>query len=275
MELTRHHFEHSETWAWDVRTKHVTYEPIPTIENVRGIANYGPTAALFTIGPDNAVRQYDLDIPAMVANVQNLPLGAQSIASEENRSRTMSPRRLQDPSDIREQANGRRTPYQSNGVDSMRQRADLTSPVSSRSRTESVSSKASSDKYHPRPFSPPSRSGQSGTSFSLTSAGGGDTPQPSASYAYASSVSMSSVKSSRARSRLRNEVHLSPAERNIVDLFPFTRARLNDVPYKQQAPLDETHLTPDDLRQQMLSVVFGWEGDIQDLIRDECMAHSL
>lgn len=83
---------------------------------------------------------------------------------------------------------------------------------------------------------------------------------------------MSSAKSSRAGSRLRNEVHLSPAERNIVDLFPFTRARLNDVPYRQTPPLDETHLTPDDLRQQMLSVVFGWDGDIQDLLRDERMS---
>lgn len=211
----------------------------------------------------------------MVANVQHLPLGTPSLASEENRSRRISPRRLQDAPDIREQVNGRRTPSNSNGVDSMRQRADMTSPAFSRSGTESVSSKASSEKYRPGHFSPRSRSGQSGTSFSLTSAGGGDTPQPSASYAYASSVSMSSVKSSRAGSRLRNEVHLSPAERNIVDLFPFTRARLNDVPYKHQPPLDETNLTPDDLRQQMLNVVFGWEGDIKDLIRDERKFHSL
>lgn len=82
---------------------------------------------------------------------------------------------------------------------------------------------------------------------------------------------MSSVKSSRAGSRLRNEVQMSPAEKNIVDLFPFIRARLNDVPYKSQPPFDESNLTPEDLRQQMLSMVFGWDGDIQDLIRDECM----
>lgn len=81
---------------------------------------------------------------------------------------------------------------------------------------------------------------------------------------------MSSVKSSRAGSRLRNEVHRSPAERNIIDLFPFTRARLNDVPYKQLPPMDDSHLTPDDLRRQMLNVVFGWKGDIEELIRDEC-----
>ena len=70
---------------------------------------------------------------------------------------------------------------------------------------------------------------------------------------------------------MRNEVHLSPADKNIVDLFPFTRARLIDVPYKQQPPIDESNLTSDDLRLQMLSVVFGWDGDIQDLITDECM----
>jgi hypothetical protein len=262
---------YSETWSWDVRTKHVTSEPIPTIDGVRGMANYGPTATLFTIGPQNTVQQYDLDNPAMVANVQHAPIPSRSVASNHGRPRTTSPRRLQDPPSIREKANGRRTPSETNGIDSVsQQRADLISPASSRSRTESVSSKASSGRYKfDRPFSPPTRSGQSATTFSLTSAGR-DTPQPSASFQYASSVSMSSVKSSRAGSRLRNEVRMSPAEKNIVDLFPFTRARLIDVPYKQAPPLDETHLTPEDLRQQMLSVVFGWEGDIQDLIRDEC-----
>ncbi|KAJ6043833.1 uncharacterized protein N7446_002031 [Penicillium canescens] len=267
-----------ETWSWDVRTKHVTYDPIPTIDGVRGLANYGPTATLFTLGPQNSVQQYDLENPAMVANVQHLPVGSRSGASENNRSRTMSPRRLQDPPDIREPTStARRTPFDASEIESIRQRADLTSPASSRSRTESVSSKASSSKYNARPFSPPSRSGQSATTFSLTSAGG-DTPQPTASaasFAYPSSVSMSSVRSSRAASRLRNEVHLSPAEKNIVDLFPFTRARLNDVPYKQQPPLDDPDLTSDDLRQQMLSVVFGWDGDIEDLIRDELSRHAV
>ncbi|KAJ5159832.1 uncharacterized protein N7482_006836 [Penicillium canariense] len=262
-----------ETWSWDVRTKHVTYEPIPTIDGVRGMASYGPTATLFTIGPQDTVQQYDLENSAMVANVQIPAVSSRSTASEGSRSRTRSPRRLQEPPEIREKATGRRTPYEANGVDSVKQaRADLISPASSRSRTESVSSKASSGKYKAeRPFSPPTRSAQSGTSFSMS---GRDTPQPSASYPYASSISMSSAKSSRAGSRLRNEVHLSPAERNIIDLFPFTRARLNDVPFRQTPPLDETHLTPDDLRQQMLSVVFGWGGDIQDLLRDELSRHK-
>ncbi|KAJ5654197.1 hypothetical protein N7490_001200 [Penicillium lividum] len=263
-----------ETWAWDVRTKHVTYEPIPTVDGVRGLANHGATATLFTIGPNNSVQQYDVDNPAMVANVQHIPIIPRSVTADSQRSKTMSPRRLQDPPDIREPSTTRRTPFDSNGLDNLRQqRADLISPASSRSQTESVSSKASSGKYRGGAFSPPSRSGQTSTTFSLTSAGR-DTPQPSAGFPYASSVSMSSVKSSRAGSRLRNEVQMSPAERNIVDLFPFMRARLNDVPYKSQPPFDENNLTPDDLRQQMLSVVFGWEGDISDLIRDEWSRHA-
>ncbi|KAJ5347852.1 uncharacterized protein N7506_001105 [Penicillium brevicompactum] len=263
-----------ETWSWDVRTKHVTYDPIPTIDGVRGIANYGPTATLFTLGPQSTVQQYDVENPALVANVQHLPVVARPSTAEGSRSQNMSLRRLQDPPDIREtSSNSRHQPYGSNAIENVRQRADLTSPASSRSRTESVSSKASSGKYNTRPLAPPSHSGQSATTFSLTS-GGNDTPLASASFAYPASVSMSSVKSSKAGSRLRNEVQLSPADKGGLDLFPFTRARLNDVPYRQQPPLDEDHLTADNLRQRMLSLVFGWDGSIQDLVTDELSRHE-
>ncbi|KAF7173626.1 hypothetical protein CNMCM5623_005874 [Aspergillus felis] len=269
-------FLDGETWAWDVKTKHVTYEPILTIENPRGFANYGPTATLFTLGPNYTVQQYDLDNPGMVANVQHIPAGALTATSEDPRGGTLESRALQDPPDLRESARmyEGRPPFDQSGVDAVRQqRAEMGSPVSSRSHANSVSSKASSGKYRIVAFSPPSRSGQTGTSFSLASASGRETPQQSgASYTYASSVSMSSVKSSRAGSRLRNEVQFSPAEQRI-DLFPFTRVRLNDVPYRNHRPIDETHLTPNDLRRQMLSVVFGWDEDIQDLIRDELIRH--
>lgn len=200
----------------------------------------------------------------MVANVQHAPANSMTAALE-MRARTKSPR-LQASPEMRESASySRRRPFDSSGIEAVRQqRAELSSPESSRGRAASVSSKASSDKYKP-PYSP-SRSAHSATSFSLTSAGR-ETPQP---YAYASSVSMSSVKSSRPGSRLRNEVQYSPADKNF-DLFSFTRARLNDVPYRSQQPLDEGRLTPDDLRRQMLSMVFGWDGDIEGLIKDERM----
>ncbi|KJK68680.1 hypothetical protein P875_00075777 [Aspergillus parasiticus SU-1] len=266
-----------ETWAWDVRTKHITSEPVPTIDNPRGFANYGPTATLFTLGPRHTVQQYDLESPGLVANVQHPPGGVLP-TSEEARARGASARMLQDPPEMKESGamfGTRRTPFDPSGIEAVRQqRAELTSPISSRSQANTVSSKASSGNYGIVPFSSPSRSGHTATSFSLTSASGRDTPQASgASYAYASSVSMSSAKSSRAGSRLRNEVHPSPADKP-MDLFPFTRERLNDVPYSRQQPLDESHLTPDDLRRQMLSMVFGWDDDIDGLINDELSRHT-
>ncbi|KIL85182.1 hypothetical protein FAVG1_11611 [Fusarium avenaceum] len=47
-------------------------DSIPTLEQVRGIANYGPYGPLFTLGADNTVQQFDVDHPSiMVANVQH------------------------------------------------------------------------------------------------------------------------------------------------------------------------------------------------------------
>src|ERR1700761_191740 len=63
-----------KTWAWDVRTKHVTYEPIPTVDGVRAIACHGPTGTLFTLGPDYTVQQYDVERSALVANIRHMPL---------------------------------------------------------------------------------------------------------------------------------------------------------------------------------------------------------
>ena len=201
----------------------------------------------------------------MVANVQHPPA-----SSEDAMAQAMSSRTLQDSPEIKENGymfDGRRTPDQ-NGIEAaQQQRTELTSPASSRSHT---SSKASSGKYRNVPFSPPSKSEQSGTSFSSLASNERETPQPSYGQHPPQSVPTPSAKSSRAGSRLRNEVQFSPADKQ-VDLFPFIRGRLNDIPYGHQEPLGEAHLTPDGLRQQMLSIVFGWEEDVKDLIKDECM----
>lgn len=85
-----------------------------------------------------------------------------------------------------------------------------------------------------------------------------------------STRSVSSATSSRhGSSRLRHQILRSPEEAkalNIVDLFPFTKSRLSEVPFT--SPRYEG-LSVDDLRSQMLSIVFGWDGDIEELIRDE------
>jgi hypothetical protein len=219
------------------------------------MASYGPDATLFTLGPNYTVQQYDVENPAMVANVQHLPVDPLLPPLEDSRFRAMSPGYL-----------ARGNAAVGSAIEAG-QRAD--SPLSGQSRTNSISSRSSG---RVRPFSPPVKSAYSGTTFSMTSPLGRVASNTTGtSIAYASSASVSSARS-RGGSRLRNEMALSPADKPLEDLFPYTRTRVNDVPYNAQQPrepLDESHLTSDDLRRQMLSVVFGWDGDIEGLIRDE------
>lgn len=90
------------------------------------------------------------------------------------------------------------------------------------------------------------------------------------------STSFASQSSSRSRprpSRLRNEVPRSPDENKVHDLFMYTRARLTDIPYKHPANSNFSRLTNDDLRRQMLSTIFGWHKEVDDLVRDEMSRH--
>lgn len=65
----------SKTLAWDVRTKHASYQDVQTCDGVTGIAVYGPGETLFTLGPNDTIRQYDLKHPAMMlVNVARGPL---------------------------------------------------------------------------------------------------------------------------------------------------------------------------------------------------------
>ena len=80
---------------------------------------------------------------------------------------------------------------------------------------------------------------------------------------------------SRPGSRLRHEVLPSLEEEQeedfVDDLFPYIRSRLNELPFSTPPRVDEANSSSDELRKQMLHVVFGWEGDIEGLIRDERM----
>ncbi|KAH0548067.1 hypothetical protein GP486_008192, partial [Trichoglossum hirsutum] len=67
-------FSEGQTSIWDVRTKHVSYEPVSTPEVVSGLAIHGPSATLFVIGPSNNILQYNLNPPTLVANVQHPPV---------------------------------------------------------------------------------------------------------------------------------------------------------------------------------------------------------
>lgn len=289
-----------------MRTKTVSYETIQTISGVKALASYGSTATLFTLGPNHTVQQYDLCPPTLVANVHLPPaippptppvdVGVLKQLQPVLTNMTTAP-----STPLRLESDGegesipmspiQKTTYEMNVIETARRnRVEASSPVSStgRSRTGSLSSYASSgfDPYRSN-RSVSSKALSSGTTFSYGTSvassresmrSGPSMARPSGSSissSIASSMASSQHRSRRKGSRLRQEVLMSPDHGNApVDLFPYTRARLSDVPFKQPQGLDQDHLTPDDLRRQMLSVVFGWDHDIRDLIHDELCHHA-
>ncbi|KAI2632107.1 hypothetical protein GGR54DRAFT_18166 [Hypoxylon sp. NC1633] len=294
-------FSEGETLSWDVRTKHVTNDSIPTLEHVRGLAVYGPAASLFTLGANNTVQQFDLNTPSMmVANVQhpaNLLPPSPPVSIEEqpeqgvviigtSESDSSVPVNLE----ISESDDDHMSPFarMTRGTDSSvadtmdHDRYTAASPVSSRSHSSTISK--SSNGSGTRGRYQPSVISRGMTENTYISAGSslrsaalppyGDKDAYSISSISSASVASSS-RSHRRPSRLRNEVLPSPDESKVYDLFKFTRSRLHDIPYKRIALADQSRLTNDDLRRQMLSIIFGWNREIEELVRDEMARHPL
>lgn len=294
--------QHRETSSWDVRTKHVTYEAVPTLDHVRGLAVYGPGATLFTLGRSNTAQQFDLNSPpVLVANVQHpanlLPPSPPVSIEEQKKQNASAPTTSADLSsvpiniDISESDEDHMSPLariaremdkmeaeRENGPD----RTDTLSPVSSRSQT-STTSRSSAGSHHReyrKHSSVVSRGLSDGTTMSIGSSLH-STREPSLTSSR-DSLSLSSLsshnssnRSRRTGSRLRQEVLRSPDDNMVLDLFKFTKSRLSDIPYRHPQVLDNSHLTNDDLRRQMLSTIFGWNGEVQELIQDEMARHPL
>jgi len=56
----------------------------------------------------------------------------------------------------------------------------------------------------------------------------------------------------------------------VTDIFANLRASLNTVTYESpRVGGPQTKLSEDDHRKEMLFCIFGWKGDIEDLIGDE------
>ena len=292
-------FSDGEMWSWDVRTKHVQCEPIPTVEGVRGLANWGSQATLFTLGPNNTVQQYELSPPRMVKQVQFSPAAAQTPSQRSSKAHhipgTAPPMNVQNRSESQVSSRStrhgsersgpagslsmiQRTANEMSAIEQARQaRADMTSPGSTASRTDTVDSMASHNRSlfaRQGPVASISSRAHSGTTFSTMSPSMlGRDSMISGTSMYPSTYSLASSGRRSRGSRLRQEVLRSP-ESHYIDLFPRTRSRLASVAHKQPAPIDQDTMSPDDLRKQMLDLVFGWEDDIEPLIRDELFHHT-
>ncbi|KAH0431322.1 idc1 protein [Colletotrichum camelliae] len=303
-------YSDSETLSWDVRTKHVTYDSIPTLEHVRGLAVYGPGASLFTLGANNTVQQFDLNTPSIIAaNVQhpaNLLPPSPPVSIEEQQSQKTSTTIATDSDatsgtiemGISESDEDHMSPFdrivgrKETGSTGPKMaldpyEADSASAASSRSGHSMGLSAVSkgSDSGSRTPGVYPSSAISRGTENTYISVGS-SLPSSAAPYqerdmysmsgtSMLTGTSMSSYRSRRSRpSRLRNEVIPSPVDNKVVDLFKYTRSRLSDIPYKHPAMSDNSRLTNDDLRKQMLSTIFGWNKEIEDLIREEMSRHK-
>ncbi|EWZ78091.1 hypothetical protein FOWG_17591 [Fusarium oxysporum f. sp. lycopersici MN25] len=295
-----------QTQSWDVRTKHVTHDPIPTLDLVRGLAVYGRGATLFTLGPNNTVQQFDLNSPAiMVANVQHpanlLPpsppvseetgdrsaTSATTIASESETSSIPLDMNISESDEDHLSPFARLTRRQA--YDSGNEPYESASPVSSRSGLSSLSKSSAESSQTPGRYPGSMRSRglsentyiSAGTSIRSSTIGNSahgntrdlDTYSMGYSLGTTSVPSMASSRSRRRPSRLCNEVPRSPDDNKVHDLFKFTRARLSDIPYKHAMGANSARLTNDDLRRQMLNTIFGWNKEVEDLIRDEMSRH--
>uniref|UniRef100_A0A0D2YCE1 Gem-associated protein 5 TPR domain-containing protein n=1 Tax=Fusarium oxysporum (strain Fo5176) TaxID=660025 RepID=A0A0D2YCE1_FUSOF len=300
-------YSDSQTQSWDVRTKHITHDPIPTLDLVRGLAVYGPGATLFTLGPNNTVQQFDLKSPAiMVANVQHpaILLPPSPPVSEESgdRSATSTTTIASESEtssiplymDISESDEDHLSPFarltRRQAYGSGNEPYESASPVSSRSGLSSLSKSSAGSSQTPGryPGSMRSRGLSENTYISATtsirsstignSAHGNTRDLDTYSMGYSlGTTSVPSIASSRSRrrpSRLRNEVPRSPDDNKVHDLFKCARARLSDIPYKHAMGANSARLTNDDLRRQMLNTIFGWNKEVEDLIRDEMSRHT-
>lgn len=272
-----------ETWSWDVRTKHVTCEPIPTVEGVRGVCCYGPQATLFTLGPNNTVQQYDTNPPLLVKEVQYHPMApppAPSISNPAQRIPGAAPpvtlsRGPETDRGAVSLSTIQRTSNEMQAMEHARQlRDEMASPLSATSRTSRTDtmSTTSSSRAYPRHLPSISSRAQSGTTFSTISPSmlGRDSLFSGTTSIYPSTASMASSGRRSKGSRLRQEAVRSP-ESSYLDLFPRSRIRLGNMTYERPEPLDQENMTSDDLRRRMLEVVFGWSDDIEALIKDELL----
>ncbi|KAH7040165.1 uncharacterized protein B0I36DRAFT_234458 [Microdochium trichocladiopsis] len=297
-------FSNNETLSWDVRTKHVTHDNVPTLDHVRGLAVYGPGATLFTLGANNTVQQFDLNMPSlMVNNVQhpaNLLPPSPPVSIEEQNEQgvvligTESDSGASVPMDtiVSESDEDHMSPlariarHAEPAYDRYEQDYyghDSYAPsMSSRSAASSTISKSSVNSGT-RGRRAPSVVSRGMTENTYISAGSslrssaqppyGDKDAYSISSIGSASMTSSTRSSRHKPSRLRNELPRSPEDNKVQDLFKFTRSRLHDIPYKRTANTDHSRLTNDDLRRQMLSIIFGWNKEADDLVRDELSRH--
>jgi hypothetical protein len=281
------------TTSWDVRTKRVTYESVPTIDGVVGIANFGPHAVLFTVGRNHTVQQYDLNpegTPMVVQHKQHVPSAVPPsppfsdndhvAPSSGTVTRKATPHHDALSSDG--EGDSYKSPLQRIALDDEdrarmyaedRDVLGALSPVSSHSSTRSSNKGRVQQRRIPQYPTRYDRSQSAKlrpTSPGMLS-GSASAKTPSTVFSSGSSTTSSQRYTSRLRQEvLRSPEEVKPAAR--VDLFPWLKAQISEVQFRPPRYPDGSR-SPDYLRQELLRCIFGWEGDVDELIRTELAHH--
>lgn len=272
---------------------------MPTPEGVIGIANYGPTAALFTLSRNHFVQQYDIspnNVPLQVASAQHVPANTPPTPPttleeahnpyDAGLSRGNTPAGITD-TDVSSADEAGMSPLQkiAREMDSLdaiqselRDKVMPLSPDSSRASSQTSRSSGGRRRVRRYLYDRPdglsrasSTTGMDGTEFSIG--------EPSVKHGH-ESMSIRSVSSFQTNpmhrtSHLRKQIMRSPEETKqsfLMDLFPHTRARLRDVPFRTPH-YGNVARTAELLQREMLSVVFGWNDTAKALVRDELSRH--
>lgn len=269
------------------------------------MANYGPTATLFTLSRSHFVQQFDMSpnsVAAQVANVQHVPANtpptppttldeSKGLYSGSDTTSSDAPI-LPTLSNVEESSADegaylspiQKIAQEMDSLDALQSELrDKVMPLSpTSSRASSASSRSSGArrrgrKYlYDRPSSSQasSHSGYEPTEFSLGTTASARPKHESISIRSVSSFA--SASNSRYRpTTLRKEVMRSPQESQetaSMDLFLYTRSKLGEVPFRTPHYGDVPR-TPDLLQREMLSVIFGWNDTAEALVRDEMERH--
>ncbi|KAL7275376.1 hypothetical protein RUND412_001681 [Rhizina undulata] len=273
-------YSEGDSTIWDVRTKKVTWERVGTLDNVAGITIYGPKGSLFTIGKDNTVQQFSLYPPTIISNVQHIPTVPPpsppvSIGEKKEEISTIERRLGKEEEEYmvptmsplgriaHELEQLEKIDHQVGGLGISNVPSSRTPSISSRSSTGSF-------KGHQHNVSTSSkgtnRSSGEHSDFSVAT---------TISAGRKNSVGAQST-ASRRQHPLRQEIQPNPEAGEAVDpiietdIFSHLRSRLPTVTYQSpRVGSPQNHLNEDDLRREMLWCIFGWKGDIEELIQDE------
>ena len=265
------------------------------------MANYGPTATLFTLSRSHIVQQFDMapnSVAMQVASVQHVPAntpptppttldegkgfynGSESTNSDAPILPTISNTEESSADEAAYLSPIQKIAQEMESLESeIRDKVMPLSPTSS--RASSASSRSSGARRRGRKYlydrpnssQASSHSGYEPTEFSL---GTVSTRPKHESISIRSVSSFASASNPRYRpTTLRKEIMRSPQETHdtaAMELFPNTKSRLRGVPFRTPHYGDLAR-TPDLLQREMLSVVFGWDDTAEALVREEMESH--